>query len=44
MPTQTFKITRAPEAKPLTEQELRTLLWKSRKYSEWDVKEEKSNE
>jgi len=39
MPTQVFKITRAPESKSLTAQELRSLLWSNRRDSEWVVEE-----
>lgn len=39
MPTQTFRITRAPEEAPLSAEELRRLLYVSRTKSEWEVVE-----
>jgi len=39
MPSQIFRITRAPEAKPLDPQQLRSLLWTNRIDSQWEVTE-----
>ncbi len=39
MPTQIFRITRAPEAKEITAQEIKQALMEVRKDTEWDVKE-----
>lgn len=39
MLTQIFRITRAPEAEPITAQKLKHLLWRARTDSEWDVQE-----
>ena len=41
MPSQIFKITRAPEAKPITAERLRSLLWRNPdgEDSDWEVKE-----
>ena len=39
MPTQIFKITRAPEAIDITARELRSLLWHMRPDTEWAVLE-----
>lgn len=39
MPTQFFKVTRAPEAKEITPQEIKHALMDVRDDTEWDVKE-----
>ncbi len=39
MPTQIFRITRAPEAKEITAQEIKQALMDVRRDTEWDVKE-----
>ena len=37
MPSQLFRITRAPEAEPIDPDMLRRLLWRARSDSEWQV-------
>ena len=44
MATQLFQITRAPEERHLSTQELKTMLWGLREKSEWDVREVKINQ
>ena len=39
MPSQIFRITRAPEVEPLDPQQVKSLLWHNRKDSEWEVTE-----
>lgn len=39
MPSQIFRITRAPEAEPIDPQQVRSLLWHNRKDSQWEVTE-----
>jgi hypothetical protein len=39
MPSQIFKVTRAPEATPIDARDVRWLIAKARQDSEWDVKE-----
>ena len=38
MPTQTFRITQAPESKRITDKELQDILTEHRKDTEWDVR------
>jgi len=39
MPYQTFRIYRAPEEPPLKAEELKRLMWKAWRESEWEVRE-----
>ena len=39
MPSQIFRVTRAPECDPVTPQQLRRMLWTERRDSDWDVTE-----
>jgi len=39
MPKQIFIITRAPEVRPITAEELRLFLYRSRRDTEWEVME-----
>ena len=39
MPSQIFIITRAPEADPMTPQQIRRMIFSERTDSEWEVKE-----
>jgi len=39
MPSQYFQIIRPPEAAPLSAEDIRSLLWQSRKDAEWEVRE-----